>query len=377
MKINRIDLINGSNKIKAKTTKRLGAHLLDIFIVAILACILSIVIDLNLIPNLPSYISSYNEVVATQQETYKALKDTKLVKFSVNENSLLVLEDKNMSSPTKAFKDYALNHVNGTVDETNDPFTYYYLTYRKDNSFGLSEEYTQKYLNTSIYLLNENPKYNTSAIWEYSDINNMPTMSTKYKEALAKYFDGGVNQETQKYYNDLYDFYIRVYKNALNEFINSEKSIYPDLYLSYVASGEKAMSIRANSVLICTLTSLTIYYFFFTFLFRNGETVGKRVMHLACIDKNKEKISVLKVIFKNLIMIICGLFICSVPVVFLGNQLMFSYLFKIGAFEFKMFYVFLISMILSLVSLALMFFSKSTSSIDELLTRSEVIDIEE
>lgn len=376
-KINRIDLINNSNKVKAKTTRRLGGYLIDIFIVSLLATILSIVIDLNLIPNLPLYKDAYNEVVLTQQETYKALNDTKLIKFNINEKNYLIMDEVDISSPINSFKDYTKKHIEGVNDNNNDSFQYYYLTYRKNYNLGNVDEYNQKYINTVIYSLNENPIYNTSSIWEYNDINDVPKISDKYKENLKLHLDGEINQETQKYYNNFYDFYLRVYKVAIDEFVNSEKSIYPNLYKTYIASGEDAMSIRANTVLICVVSSLIIYHFAFTFIFGNGESVGKRIMRLSCIDKNKEKISVLKVIFKNLILIVGNLYICSFPVIFLGNPLMFSYLFKIGDFQFKMFYLMVFAMIISLISLALALFSKSNSSLDELITRSEVIDLDE
>ena len=128
IKINRIDLINKSSKNKAKSTRRIGAYLIDIFVVAIIATILSIVSDLNIVPNLDVYKNAYNNVIYNQQETYKAINDTKLLKFKENENHLLVMEDDNINNPVKSFKEYALNHVNGTVTEENDPFEYYYLT---------------------------------------------------------------------------------------------------------------------------------------------------------------------------------------------------------------------------------------------------------
>ena len=377
IKINRIDLINKSSKNKAKSTRRIGAYLIDIFVIAIIATILSIVSDLNIVPNLDVYKNAYNNVIYNQQETYKAINDTKLLKFKENENHLLVMEDDNINNPVKSFKEYALNHVNGTVTDENDPFEYYYLTYRKNYNFGEENEYNQKYLNINIFGLNDNPFYNTSSMWEYNSIDDIPTLSTYYKDWLSSHFDGIITNESQNCYNNLYEYYYRIYHNAINEFMNDDKSIYPNLYNNYLSAGEYAMSIRTINIFICTSISIIVYYFSLPFIFGNGETLGKRLFRLAVINNNKEKIPFYKVIFRHLILLICNLYITSIPVIFLGNSIMFSYLFKIGTFNFNLFYVFLFSVILSLVSLGLSMFSKSKNSIDDLLTRSEVIDIDE
>lgn len=274
-----------SSIVEAHIGKRLIASLLDGFIAIFLFLFFSIICLTPIANNAFSY--SQKQVLGYQYQTASHLyvvvqrdeagveTNIEVKDYSEKINPNLDITLSSLANREDLEPNYYLDHLhyyytsfltgeniempNNTPDKTydmvNDHFVSPdYLTKNKDNLLP-KEVYTDKWFNEEILKINGDG----AAYFEINDINNLASIkSLENNDDLIKFLRNRINDAAG-------DLYYRDYYQKLN---NDLKLI--QLFIigpSFVAA-------------------MLLVYLLPTMLFKNGETLGKKFMHLAIISKD-------------------------------------------------------------------------------------------
>lgn len=117
---------------------------------------------------------------------------------------------------------------------------------------------------------------------------------------------------------------------------------------------------------IILMVMLVLYFGLFAYIF-DGETVGKRMMHLRTVAVSGERASMWQLVLRMLILY-------GVPLTALN--LIFSYVLGAGSFFGAYIILSVASFLLEVALLALLFIRKDNRSIHDLIAKTKVIEVE-
>ncbi len=359
------------NYPKAIPSRRAGAYLFDVFIALIVAIIINFITVVAINPSMGMYIDGVNKINKYADETNTVLSDSHLLQFEVDEKT-------NHLAPRdieEVFLEYISLHTTDKITEETDPFMYYYLTFRKDNSIGEEDEYTMRWYNLNILELEEDPSDNTSILWEYTSIDSIATLKPEVKENLILYLDDELKTEVQKTYDDLATEYNSLVAKGLEDLYKTD--LYKIPYNNYNAANAEVYFILSIELLISFTLGFLLIFIPFPFIFKNGQTIGKKVLGLA-VKTNDEKVPAwTNILAKSGILYLESLFMVALLSLFgSGILTLVTSLFSVfGLFEFTLAWIVLFSSVLSILSFVLAAFSKNQLSLDDIVSGTCVVDI--
>lgn len=205
----------------------------------------------------------------------------------------------------------------------------------------------------------------------------------KYEDKLEPYIDFIENIEEKyedkeidkKEYKELQEDYIEIID--LNEYFEDEKitekeydEIYDKVYNEYMKiyqdGNYELMKINYISSIITIIC--TILYFVVFGYFCNGQTLGKKMLHLQVVSKNNKKASMLKLLLRTIIL--TGIITNTINLILLFSVNKSTY-FTVNE------YVIMIAGLIEMTILFMVLFRKDKRGLHDMIAGTKVVDLKE
>lgn len=353
----------------AAPSRRIFCALLDKFFVVILTVLMGVIAVNFILPSIPEVKASQDRTEALYVECLHEYEASKL--RGVDYTNL----PGNLENIDITFKNYAKRHIDGSVNESNDNFAYFYLTYRSEHNMGKTEEYNLSYMNKEVFGLPTAPSDYTGTIWSYTSIDQFVTFNDTVKKDLSDYFDGNVNEQTQKTYNNVFAEFEKIFTKANTEFTTNKNSGFYSKYIAYSTEGYTFINYGVITILICFTLSFAVLYIPISMANKGGRTFGKFIFKLALVNKDDtnllwpQKLLRIGIQFTEslwTLFIICGFF---------SSAMISNPIFTVGGFKFSLLWVILMSSLVEIVSIVLLMMHKEKVPLHDLIFKTKVVDI--
>lgn len=326
--------------------KRFLSALADLLLLFILASGVFSVLVYPLLKYIPSY-----KTVLTEQEEY------------VEKCRQMYIDGKLMS------KDIELNTYvddcikNKMKDYHNDVFIHYYTVYlptiHKD---GVSFSYNIEFVNNQVYGYSAQEELFIYELDE--DISHPLKMTAKAVEMLDKYFNKDITKESETYYN-------KVRKQYEASLINAEQVlISSDEFNAFYSIVSKDNTILYLHISVSSMITYTIFFFLvyvlMPLIFKNGQTVGKKVTKIGLYHYDDTPIRNNVLILRAILQYITYYFIVMfIPLWQIGNAVINLPMVVFPTFSINLFVIAFFSMVLTLLSLVMMNFSENKQALHD------------
>ena len=233
---------------------------------------------------------------------------------------------------------------------------------KNDEMLDLCKKVVVDYFNENI-LKNVNENYFSLDENEYYYLN------FDYAKDLYSYlFIDKANQNGETIYNALYDFFNETINDSLTSFMNYVP--FKEKYEEYRINYQKLVGVSVGTNVVSYAISFVILLILVPILDRkNHRTLGNLSTKIAPFDYEDKKLSLPKVLLKNLLFFVDTYWINLIVSFFtIGNAGNNFVLFNIGSFEFINFYLMLISMVILVANIVTGIVNKDKRLLDELMS---------
>ena len=252
-----------------------------------------------------------------------------------------------------------------TLCVDNDYFAYYYVKFIPENpNKGLPEINID-----SLDYFNENVLKNINENYFSFDENNYYYLNFDYAKDLYSYlFIDKSNQNGETVYNSLYDFFNETINDSLTTFMNYVP--FKEKYDEYRINYQKLVGVSVGTNVVSYSISFLVLLILVPIIDKkNRRTLGNFSSKIAPFDYEDKKLSLPKVLLKNLLFFVDTYWINLIVSFFtIGNAGNNFVLFNIGNFEFINFYLMLISMVILLINIVSGIANKDKRLLDELMS---------
>ena len=386
------------NELPASSGRRVSAYCIDA-VLLIAVSFLLMLISFGILNNASFYKEKENKVNEEMIACYEIEESAKIYEFVDN-------EDHKYQTPRDqelTFKDYCYKHIlysyqmdpepfkeNDLLDYINkievpcanyenDYLANFYVNYVANNNTYNGKE------NDIVDFKGKSPKeyfykvYKDNAtnieMWVFDDVNySLPYLKSseaiKLLKRIEEKYDAGV-----QIYNYLRVNYERVWNIEVDELINSSRfqehfQLYKTNYAScsYIVSGATVISY----VLAFIITILVPQ-----FIFKNLQTVGKRLTKLQVVDIEGYEATNKQFIIRNLLNFLVYFGLMIITCFFSGglNTGWMYPLFEIFGVGFSMFSIMAITAIVAFISFIVMVVSKNKTSLEDKIAGTYCIDL--
>lgn len=374
--------------------RRGGAFLLD-FLIFVIVSFLFILIGTSIL-NSTSFYSERIEILnSSMLECYKIEEEAKIYEF-IGEGDE---KYKHPRSQEEIFEEYCLRHILYSYNMDPEPFNKYNVeiknpnnlepaSYQNDNLAYFYVEYVPLHNenNNIVDYQGDDPKLffykqfkNNSvdlSMWVFDEENyELPYLDGYFAIDLYKYlFENDDHQAGLTNYNLLAVSYQKLWEQEVEQLINSKNfnahyQIYKENYatLSYIVDAVCFISYLLTFSLVWLLPQ---------FIFKDGQTFGKRILNIRVIDKEGYPLMVRQKIIRNVISFFLLYGIMMVPCFLAGglNSGWMYPLFEINGIGFSPFTFMAIFMIIDIVSFVIILGSRKKVGFDDMIADTICID---
>lgn len=252
-----------------------------------------------------------------------------------------------------------------TLNIDNDYLAYFYVNFVPENpNKGLPEINIEP-----IDYFNENILKNVNQNYFSLDENDYYYLNFDYAKDLYSYlFIDKSNQNGETVYNALYDFFNETINDSLKSFMNYLP--FKEKYEEYRMNYQKLVEASVETNVISYAISFVVLLVLVPIIDRkNHRTLGNLSTKIAPFDYEDKKLSLPKVLLKNLLFFVDTYWINLIVSFFtIGNAGNNFVLFNIGSFEFINFYLMLISMVILVINIVTGIANKDKRLLDELMS---------
>lgn len=252
-----------------------------------------------------------------------------------------------------------------TLNIDNDYLAYFYVNFIPENpNKGLPEINIKP-----IDYFNENILKNINENYFSLDENEYYYLNFDYAKDLYSYlFIDKSNQNGETVYNALNDFFNETINDSLTSFMNYFP--FKEKYEEYRMNYQKLVGVSVGTNVISYAISFVVLLVVVPIIDRkNHRTLGNLSAKIAPFDYEDKKLSLPKVLLKNLLFFVDTYWINLIVSFFtIGNAGNNFVLFNIGSFEFINFYLMLISMVILLANIVTGIANKDKRLLDELMS---------
>ena len=252
-----------------------------------------------------------------------------------------------------------------TLSIDNDYLAYFYVKFIPENpNKGLPEINIEP-----LDYFNENILKNVNQNYFSLDENDYYYLNFDYAKDLYSYlFTDKSNQNGETVYNALNDFFNETINDSLTSFMNYLP--FKEKYEEYRMNYQKLVGVSVGTNVISYAISFVILLILVPIIDRkNHRTLGNLSTKIAPFDYEDKKLSLPKVLLKNLLFFVDTYWINLIVSFFtIGNAGNNFVLFNIGSFEFINFYLMLISMVILVINIVTGIANKDKRLLDELMS---------
>ena len=212
-------------------------------------------------------------------------------------------------------------------------------------------------------------------MWVFDDVNySLPYLKSseaiKLLKRIEEKYDAGV-----QIYNYLRVNYERVWNIEVDELINSSR--FQEHFQLYKANYASCSYIVSGATVISYLLSFIITILVPQFIFKNLQTVGKRLTKLQVVDIEGYETTNKQFIIRNLLNFIVYFGLMIITCFFSGglNTGWMYPLFEICGVGFSMFSIMAITVIVAFISFIVMVVSKNKTSLEDKIAGTYCIDL--
>ena len=252
-----------------------------------------------------------------------------------------------------------------TLSIDNDYLAYFYVKFIPENpNKGLPEINIEP-----IDYFNENILKNVNENYFSLDENEYYYLNFDYAKDLYSYlFIDKANQNGETIYNALYDFFNETINDSLTSFMNYVP--FKEKYEEYRINYQKLVGVSVGTNVVSYAISFVVLLVVVPIIDRkNHRTLGNLSTKIAPFDYEDKKLSLPKVLLKNLLFFVDTYWINLIVSFFtIGNAGNNFVLFNISSFEFINFYLMLISMVILVANIVTGIVNKDKRLLDELMS---------
>lgn len=342
-----------------KPLRRIGAFIADLVLFMMISVSLYAVAISPLIKSFKSYKGYVSNQETAFNECKTILVDSHLVSYDENDKEVK-MEDYFKSN--MAFK------LNDTHYDEQGHYTDIYLhfyVYYCGNVLKFSsahKNYAVSWVNENIYHVNSENNY----LFAVTDGNlELPLSFTdEAKKQLNNYLSGEVNGESQKYYDDYISLMKEQWEAATDLIIASDEySLNAEIYNS---NANYILGIYSYSAMIFFTVTYFLYYLLIPYLFKKGQTIAKKILHIGIYDDNNQPIKFTTLLFKSLILYFFMFFLVMfLPMMDLGLSIIYLPLFTISGYTFYLFFLAIVLLLLTITSGVCMCITKNHQALHD------------
>ena len=251
-----------------------------------------------------------------------------------------------------------------TLDGNIDKAYYYLVSYKEekeetfdDLSFRGRENYLSYFSDDAIFASNE----------------GYPLLEVSNAEALDQYYRDGVYEKGLKLSQAIEKDYKKLCSEIVADF-QSHSIPYKEEYAKYEIARDDIYRFKIVEAFLCHLFVCFVYFFALTFLVKEGQTYGRRILKAPLISSDGTLLPWWKKLLLSLTVFVESSLIPSfLPLAYYGAGAVELFLSPcIGPFS--LLWVSLLSLCLSLLSYCCCFFLKERKSLVEFIFKAKTVD---
>ena len=330
--------------------KRILSFLADFFLLFILASGLYSVAIYPLMQKFPAYHHALIEQQTHLEKCRQMYYDGKLLESNIEPESYI----------EKAIK-------NKLADDNNDIFIHYYVTYlptiHKD---GVSFSYDSTYVNKNVY---QYENQGDIVLYDLNeDLSNPLLINSVAKEMLNKYYNNDITKENEVYHTKIVEQYKNGLMNAEKILISSDEFIND---YSIVQKNNTVLYLHVSISSIITYTVLFILlYIVAPLVFKNGQTIGKKVLKIGLYHDTNTPIRKNILILRAIMQYITYYFVVIlIPLWQVGITVINLPLLVFPTFTINLFLLCFASLVLAAISLITMALTTNKQALHDKVTR--------
>ena len=323
-----------ANKV-ARPGKRFLAALADIFILFILASGIYSVLVYPLMEKFPHYQELFTEQENRINDCRQMYIDGKLMRYDIK--------------PEEYVEEVIKTRLESS---SNDIFIHFYTVYiptlHKDNE---SFSYSIESINETVFNYSNQGE---PVLWELKDNDkSLPLeLTSEASNKINQYLSTEKTKENEAYYTKMKEWLTKSLVEAEKVLTSSD-----EFKATYSIALEKNNSLYLY-VSISSLITYTVFFFLYylllPILFKNGQTVGKKILKIGLYTEDNKPISPKSLILRSVLEYISYFFLVSfIPIFQIGLNITNLPIFVFKTFTINLFTITFISIIVTLVSLAM------------------------
>lgn len=317
----------------------------------------------------PSKKSLYQNVSLAQDNLYTFVEETNLGVFNSGAYRLYS-SDEISSNYVKAnvyrslkdagYSDVEISYTSYVgikpISSESDALYMYYSSYKPNNLSLYNEGYDSSAIGADYYKnncikINEN-KFYTS--------DDYPLINKETAVTIDNYFRNNSYSLGYTNYTLIFNNYLSAYNNALNEVTTYNKT-YIDLLSTFDTYRIKTFNYDVSEILVSYLLGFLTGYIVPILIFKDGKTIGIRVLNLAYVRSDDKKPNYKNLLLRGVFDFFLEFFIVVIFVLMIFNTsgvylLMHNYFGLFG-----LFYLSVFSFLLNVISFIYMCFKKTTN----------------
>lgn len=384
------------NELNPPSSRRIEAHLIDAFLMVIISFLLLMFSHL-ILDNSSFY--KQKEIILTQEmvKCYEIEEEAKIYFFDDNDNHLY----QNPRDQEKIFNEYCYKHIVYSFNMNKEAFEknginidglkdYAPASYEEDNLAYFYVNYVDKYNeNNDILDLNgKNVKeyyydilkkntYNpldNGSLWVYNEDLSLPYLNSKYAIDLYKYYQDDDYQAGKSIRNLLASTYQKIWNEEVELLVNSSR--FKSHYNIYKENYAQCSYILDGFTVGCYVLSFIIVILLPQFIFKNMQTVGKKLLKICIADNEGYIVTAKQFVFRNICSFVLFFGTMIISYFFSGGlQTGWMYpIFEIAGAGISLFSFMAISAIMACFSFILIFVNKQKRSLQDFICSTRGID---
>lgn len=373
-----------------KKIKRIFVSLGDYFLLMIVSFSLFTLVGKPIYNSLPVTNEIQSRYQSKETELIEIIENTTLQSYDKIKNRLISLNEKSKeyidmlvrTSFYSSNRDYeVIESGKKTVrkiekeetffqDEKKDSLSYYYLTFRKEQSSsyrGSLSMYDKSSFQKDLLLLDST---NQDLVDDSFALGSDFLLSDSVSDKILYYLNYGEG-EGKTLYDRISNLFVSLSQKGIKE-IESD-------YLPYVsAMNDMKESFHQYvigydvTMIIAYTISFIIYFVLLAFIFKKGRTAVFRFTRLCSIQNDGFPLEAKSFVLRSLVLFISFFHVCFFSALFSNqlNILSYSFLGPISMFQMIVF-----SFLLSILSLIFVFISKDNQTLSDFASSSYVVDL--
>lgn len=353
-------LIYMAKEIYNRNTITKGKRLLAFFADATIFIVLSILIYSFAVIPITKLVTPLNEYSETIKEDYQKcqnlLIDSHLVSFS-DDGREISLKETIVENLNYKLEDFAYNASNEYIDY----FYYFYITFNNESLTFKNEKilWDIQKINEEIYNYTEHTDM-------FELVNGDVTRPLKFKDEvkiqLKAYLSEDINAENQLIFETYFNLVYQKITDAINYLGDSDQ--YIEYASAYTKNVNNLLYIYTYSSLITFTIMFVIYYLIIPLIFKKGQTIGKKILHIGVFDLSMTPIKPTFVVIRAVLQYIFYIgFILFIPSMQIGLNVISLPLFNINNSVIQLFPITFFSLILCLIDYVFMVFNLNSRSL--------------